>query len=77
MEGRTTIMISHKLSMLRRADRIYFLVDGAIVEEGTHEDLIAKGGHYRELFDQQAAQFSVPDEVSPADSRRPTLSARE
>jgi ATP-binding cassette subfamily B protein len=46
MEGRTTLMIAHKLSTVSRADRIYVLKGGEIIEEGTHEELTARGGAY-------------------------------
>lgn len=50
MAHRTTIVIAHRLSTIRRADRIVVLVDGAIVEEGTHDELIAKNGEYGRLY---------------------------
>jgi ATP-binding cassette, subfamily B, bacterial MsbA len=53
MEGRTTFVIAHRLSTVRRADRIVVLDQGLIVEEGTHEDLLANRGLYRQLHDIQ------------------------
>jgi len=53
-EGRTTIMIAHKLSTVKFADRIYVLDKGKIIESGTHESLIAnKKGAYKRLLDLQ------------------------
>jgi len=53
MENRTTLVIAHRLSTVRRADRIAVMVRGRIVEEGTHEELIALGREYRKLYDLQ------------------------
>ena len=53
MQGRTTILISHRVSTARSADRIAVLVAGRIVELGTHEDLIERDGYYSNLFDKQ------------------------
>ena len=53
MEGRTTFIVAHRLSTIRNADLIIFMKDGKIMEQGTHEELLAKGGLYRELFDSQ------------------------
>jgi ATP-binding cassette subfamily B protein len=50
MEGRTAIVIAHRLSTVRHADRIIVLDRGAILEEGTHESLLARAGHYAELY---------------------------
>jgi ABC-type multidrug transport system fused ATPase/permease subunit len=49
MEGRTVIMIAHRLSTLRNADKIIVLKDGVVVEEGTNDELVALGGVYAEL----------------------------
>ena len=62
-EGLTTILISHRFSTVRRADRIVVLADGAVVEDGTHEELLAAGGRYAQVFTLQAARFT---EKSPA-----------
>ena len=53
MRSRTTIAIAHRLSTIKNADRIYVLHDGRIVEQGTHDELIALGGYYRKLNDMQ------------------------
>ena len=55
--GLTTILISHRFSTVRRADRICVLAGGRVVEQGNHDDLIAAGGRYAELFNLQAARF--------------------
>lgn len=56
LEGRISFVIAHRLSTIRRADRILVIDAGRIVEEGTHEDLIALGGHYRALYTTQFAK---------------------
>ncbi|MAL57534.1 MAG: multidrug ABC transporter permease, partial [Brevundimonas sp.] len=54
MEGRATLMIAHRLSTVRNADRIYVIEAGRVVEEGTHEALVARGGLYARLARQQS-----------------------
>jgi len=57
--GRTTILISHRFSTVRHADRICVVEHGRVVELGSHDELIALGGRYREMFDLQARPFAV------------------
>ena len=55
--GSTTILVSHRFSTVRRADRICVLEGGRVVELGSHDELMALGGRYRRLFELQAAHF--------------------
>ncbi len=59
LEGRTALVIAHRLSTVRRADLICVLQDGRIVERGTHEQLLARGGLYRELYEKQFVREGV------------------
>ena len=56
MEGRTSFVIAHRLSTIRNADLILVLQEGDIVEQGTHDELLAKGGAYAELYNSQFAE---------------------
>ncbi len=51
--GRTTIVISHRISTVKDADQIVYVRDGRIVEQGTHQELLAREGHYHRLYQQQ------------------------
>jgi ATP-binding cassette subfamily B protein len=53
MRNRTTILISHRVSTVRHADRIFVIEDGRIAEQGSHAELIAKGGYYADLYQKQ------------------------
>ena len=53
MEGRTTLVIAHRLSTVKRADRIVVLEEGRVVEQGSHAELLALGGTYKRLYDLQ------------------------
>jgi ATP-binding cassette, subfamily B, bacterial len=56
-KGRMAVLISHRFSTVRMADRILVLQHGRITEQGTHTELLAKGGLYAELFQMQAAGY--------------------
>ena len=56
-DNRTAVLISHRFSSVRMADRILVLADGRIEASGTHEQLMAQGGRYAELFELQAAGY--------------------
>jgi ABC-type multidrug transport system fused ATPase/permease subunit len=58
----TTILISHRFSTVRHADRICVLEHGKVVELGTHDELMAKGGRYRTMFDLQAQRFTATED---------------
>ncbi len=59
MGGRTTILISHRVSTARNADQIAVLVDGSVVEYGTHDDLILRDGYYRALAEKQQLEEEI------------------
>jgi ATP-binding cassette subfamily B protein len=64
--GVTTILISHRFSTVRRADRIVVLDGGRVVEDGTHAELLAAQGRYAQLFQLQAARFGRDDQFEAA-----------
>ena len=55
MTDRTTLVIAHRLSTVVRADKICVIIDGRIMEQGSHAELLAKGGHYKHLYELQFA----------------------
>jgi ATP-binding cassette subfamily B multidrug efflux pump len=63
MAGRTTILISHRVSTIRNADEIVVLHDGTIVERGSHEELLAMNGYYAELYNKQLIEESLEREA--------------
>src|SRR5215831_16558510 len=76
-EGRTAVYISHRFSTVRRADRILFLERGQLVEEGSHEELMALDGRYARLFNMQASAYTgqpvEPVEDADEDDQQITL----
>ncbi len=66
MRNRTTLVIAHRLSTVRRADKIIVLVRGHIIEEGTHEELFARGQEYRKLYDLQFMSAPETESGEPA-----------
>ncbi|WP_240360920.1 hypothetical protein [Pyxidicoccus caerfyrddinensis] len=64
--GKTRLLISHRLSALRDADRIVVLADGQACEQGTHRELLATGGTYARLFKLQASGY---EDVAASDGR--------
>ena len=67
MQGKTCIIVAHRLATIRRADCIFVVKDGAIVERGTHDELVKAGGLYGELA---ALQFNVPEEEAPVEASK-------
>jgi len=63
MEGRTTILISHRVSTIQNADEIVVLHDGEIVERGTHAELLAMNGYYTELYNKQLIEEALEKEA--------------
>lgn len=57
MEGRTSIVIAHRLSTIAKLDRIIVMEDGAIIEDGSHEQLLAQNGKYAQLWAHQSGGF--------------------
>jgi ATP-binding cassette subfamily B multidrug efflux pump len=61
MEGKTVIAIAHRLSTIARMDRLIVLNEGKIIEAGTHDELLAQGGHYEKLWRHQSGGFIADD----------------
>ena len=59
LKGRTSIVIAHRLSTIKNADFLLVVENGTIVEQGTHHELIKRGGHYKKLYENYAAGMSV------------------
>ncbi len=61
MDGRTVVVVAHRLSTAARADRIAVIYDGRLAELGTHDELVAHEGHYASLYRAWAAHQATPD----------------
>ncbi|MCL2094594.1 ABC transporter ATP-binding protein/permease [Candidatus Saccharibacteria bacterium] len=61
MQGRTSLVIAHRLSTVMDLDRIIVLEDGKIIEDGSHDQLLKKGGHYAKLWSRQSGSFFAND----------------
>jgi ATP-binding cassette subfamily B protein len=61
LSGRTTIMISHRISTIKDADMIYYLKDGEIVESGNHQELLALEGHYTNMYNKQILEQELAE----------------
>jgi ABC-type transport system involved in cytochrome bd biosynthesis fused ATPase/permease subunit len=76
MEGRTSFVIAHRLSTIRDADKILVINEGEIIERGTHESLLAKGGFYHNLYMSQFKGSSHPPRLgSRSNSQEPVIPA--
>ncbi|HEV7396975.1 MAG TPA: hypothetical protein VGN86_10730, partial [Pyrinomonadaceae bacterium] len=64
MEGRTSIVIAHRLATVQRAEVIFVLEDGKIVQQGTHKELLARGGLYSDLYEIQFRSEERPAALS-------------
>jgi ATP-binding cassette subfamily B protein len=58
-ENKTTIIVSHRVSSIKNADKIIVIDEGVIIQEGTHEALVNKKGYYKELFEQQLLEKEI------------------
>jgi ABC-type multidrug transport system ATPase subunit len=66
MEDRTSIVIAHRLATIKRADVIFVVNDGRIVESGTHQELLARGGLYAEFYEIQFKKEEALDDLEAA-----------
>jgi ATP-binding cassette subfamily B multidrug efflux pump len=75
MEGKTVIAIAHRLSTIARMDRLIVLDEGRIVEQGSHEELLRRGGHYEKLWRHQSGGFLARDVTATETETEPPLEA--
>jgi ATP-binding cassette subfamily B protein len=61
MKGRTSFVIAHRLSTIRDADLILVMNNGSVIEQGTHEELLAEGGFYADLYNSQFTGGNVQE----------------
>ncbi len=77
MAGKTVIAIAHRLSTIAAMDRLIIMDQGRIIEEGSHEELLRRGGLYADLWARQSAGFIAGEEPEDLADTRPALSAGE
>jgi ATP-binding cassette subfamily B multidrug efflux pump len=78
MEGRTTFVIAHRLSTVRRADMIVVMDKGRIAQQGTHAELLRGGGLYREIYELQLKDRArIVDEMQPVSVEKPKSSSKD
>lgn len=68
MQGKTVIAIAHRLSTIAAMDRLVVMDKGRVIEEGSHEDLVAKGGLYAQLWQRQSGGFLLDEAPAEADN---------
>ena len=65
MVGRTTLLVAHRASTVRLADRVVVLAEGRVIDEGTHDELLARSGAYRALLGDDTGEITMDDELAP------------
>jgi ABC-type transport system involved in cytochrome bd biosynthesis fused ATPase/permease subunit len=77
MQDKTVIVVAHRLSTIAHLDRILVFDQGRVVEDGTHEELLALGGAYHQLWSRQAGGFVLDDGAADSSAQNETAEASE